>query len=271
MNKIEKYLKEGTKEEKQRALYWLTTFGIQSVVNLKPSDDFCQIIERHIKGERDIKQIHQDTHDYYHEKHVKSGKQGRHEESDKVSVRIMELLETPRCELSVDDFSSTHHHMFHGIYHNSGKLREHPASKKEWVLSDASVLYPSSDGIRQYLDYLFAIERDIDYSRLSRTHQLRCYCSFIAKLFMINAFQFANTRTAFVYALQYLLSRGFTLRNDTFFREAWYFRNAIIRACYTNMHQGIYPTTEFMEMFLGNLFYDEDNELRNHRMIIKGE
>ena len=71
--------------------------------------------------------------------------------------------------------------------------------------------------------------------------------------------------------MKYLMSLGYEIQNDTFFREAWYFRNAIIRACYTNMHQGIYPTTEYMEMFLGNLFFNEENELRNHRMVIRGE
>lgn len=271
MNPIEKYLQGSNEEAKKRALAWLTVFGIQSVVSLKPSDDFCHIIARHIEGERDINQIHQDTHDYYHKQHAHTSKLGKHEEADKVSVRIMELLEEPRCELSIEDFSRTHRHMFHGIYHDSGKLREHPASKKEWVLSNASVLYPKSETIRQYLEYLFAIEREIDYSKLSRAHKLRSYSSFIAKLFMINAFHYANTRTAFVYALQYLLSRGYTICNDTFYREAWYFRNAIVRACYTNMHQGIYPTTEYMEMFLSNLLHDEENELRNHRMMIKGE
>ena len=52
---------KGNKEEKERALLWLTTFGIQSVVNLKPSEDFFAIIKRHIEGECDINQIHLDT------------------------------------------------------------------------------------------------------------------------------------------------------------------------------------------------------------------
>ncbi len=273
MTQIEKYATSRNKEEKERALLWLTTFGIQSVVNLKPSEDFFAIIKRHIEGECDINQIHLDTREYYHQAHrnANSSKLGHHEEADKVSVRIVELLEERKCSLTMEDFSHTHRHMFHGIYHDSGKLREHPASKKEWVLSNSSVLYPSSDLIADYLDRLFSKEREINYNHLSSSHRLHCYSEFIAKLFMINAFHYANTRTAFVYAMQYMLSRGYHIANDTFYREAWYFRNAIIRACYTNMHQGIYPTTQFMEMFMGNLFLDEENELRNHRMMIKGE
>lgn len=273
MTQIEKYATSRNKEEKERALLWLTTFGIQSVVNLKPSEDFFAIIKRHIEGECDINQIHLDTREYYHQAHrnANSSKLGHHEEADKVSVRIVELLEEHKCSLTMEDFSHTHRHMFHGIYHDSGKLREHPASKKEWVLSNSSVLYPSSDLIADYLDHLFSKEREINYNHLSSSHRLKCYSEFIAKLFMINTFHYANTRTAFVYAMQYMLSRGYHIANDTFYREAWYFRNAIIRACYTNMHQGIYPTTQFMEMFMGNLFLDEENELRNHRMMIKGE
>lgn len=273
MTQIEKYANSRNKKEKERALCWLTTFGIQSVVSLKPSEDFLDIIKRHIEGRCDIQQIHLDTREYYHQVHHRShsGELAHHEEADKVSVRIMELLEQHECGLSAENFSKTHRHMFHGIYHDSGKLRERPASKKEWVLSNSSVLYPSSDLIGDYLDRLFSIERAINYSQLSSSHRLHSYSSFIARLFMINAFHYANTRTAFVYAMQYMLSRGYQFKNDTFYREAWYFRNAMIRACYTNMHQGIYPTTEYMVMFLGNLFHDEDNELRNHRMVIKGE
>ncbi len=273
MKQIEQYIESRDKEKRERALYWLTTFGIQSVVNLKPSEDFCDIVKRHIEGKCDISQIHLDTREYYQQAHRRSNssKLERCEEADKVSVRIMELLEEKHCDLSIEDFSKTHRHMFHGIYHDSGKLRDHPSSKKEWVLSNSSVLYPKSEIISPYLDQLFSIEREINYGNLSRAHRLHSYCVFISKLFMINAFHYANTRASFVYAMQYMLSRGYQFANDTFYREAWYFRNAIIRACYTNMHQGIYPTTEYMEMFMGNLFHDEDNELRNHRMVIKGD
>jgi hypothetical protein len=64
---------------------------------------------------------------------------------------------------------------------------------------------------------------------------------------------------------------GYHLQNDTFAKEAWYFRNAILRASYANMHQGIFPTTQYMVMFLGNLLLNEENELRNHRMVTRGE
>ena len=273
MLKIEKYLSSRNRQEREYCYLWLTSFGIQSVVGLKPSEDLASIISRHIEGEIDIHRTRQDVHDFYHTYHRETGDHNMHrdEEADKVAVRIVETLLADDFELSLKNYSQTHHHLFHGMYHNSGELRVKPFSKKEWVLGDTTILYPKPDNLEAQLNFLFDSERCVDYSKLSNYHKLKRYCQFIANLMMLNAFHHANSRAVFVYALKYLFSRGYRLQNDTFYREAWYFRNAIIRACYTNMHQGIYPTTKFMEMFLGNLLLNEDNELKNHRMMIKGE
>ena len=272
MSQFDKYLKKNNSEEKKYCLYWLTSFGIQSVVNLKPSEFLLDLIVRHIEGEIDLKRVQTSINEHYHRLRKEEDQKGHHTfEADKVSARIVELFFNPHFNLSLDGFKETHHHMFHGIYAHSGELRQHPASKKEWVLGNSSVLYPKAEEIEEHMNYLFETERNFDYSHLSRKHKLRHFCDFISKLFIYNTFQYANSRVAFVYAMQYMLSKGYEFSNDTFFREAWYFRNAIIRASYTNMHQGIYPTTEYMEMFLDNLFFDADNELRNHRMVIKGE
>ena len=47
----------------------------------------------------------------------------------------------------------------------------------------------------------------------------------------------------------------------TFAENAWYFRNALVRANYTNLQKGIHETTEYLEAFLRNLLLDEKNEL----------
>ena len=264
MQNFEKYLKKEHSEEKRYCLMWMTAFGIQSVVNLKPSDFLLDLITRH--------KVKSSINDHYYRLRKEGDEHWRHFfESDKVSSRIVELFLCPKFDLSFEGFKETHHHLFHSIYAHSGELRQHPASTKEWVLANVSVLYPEADDIKRHMDYLFETERHFDYSQLSKSHKLRHFCDFISKLFIYNTFQYANSRVAFVYAMQYMLSKGYEFANDTFYREAWYFRNAIIRASYTNMHQGIYPTTEYMEMFLENLFFDADNELRNHRLVIRGE
>ena len=56
----------------------------------------------------------------------------------------------------------------------------------------------------------------------------------------------------------------------TFAENAWYFRNALVRANYTNLQTGIHETTEYLEAFLRNLLLDEKNELHNRNLHISG-
>lgn len=63
---------------------------------------------------------------------------------------------------------------------------------------------------------------------------------------------------------------GFEATNDIFAENAWYFRNALVRANYTNLQKGIYETTEYLETFLRNLLLNEQNELHSRNMHISG-
>ena len=58
------------------------------------------------------------------------------------------------------------------------------------------------------------------------------------------------------------------MNNDIFAENAWYFRNALVRANYTNLKKDVYETTEFLELFLRNLLLGENNELKNRKMHI---
>ena len=58
--------------------------------------------------------------------------------------------------------------------------------------------------------------------------------------------------------------------NDIFAENAWYFRNALVRANYTDLQKGIHETTEYLEVFLRNLLLNEKNELHNRNMHISG-
>ena len=52
--------------------------------------------------------------------------------------------------------------------------------------------------------------------------------------------------------------------------NAWCFRNALVRANYTNLQKGIHETTEYLEVFLRNLLLNEQNELQNRNLHISG-
>lgn len=67
-----------------------------------------------------------------------------------------------------------------------------------------------------------------------------------------------------------LRTLGFDVTNDIFAENAWYFRNALVRANYNDLKNGVHETTEYLELFLRNLLLDEKNELHNRTMHISG-
>ena len=73
-----------------------------------------------------------------------------------------------------------------------------------------------------------------------------------------------------MFFIKYLRTLGFSATNDIFAENAWYFRNALVRANYTNLQKGIHETTEYLEAFLRNLLLNEKNELRNRNLHISG-
>lgn len=68
--------------------------------------------------------------------------------------------------------------------------------------------------------------------------------------------------------IQYLKTFGFHVNNDAFEKNAWFFRNALVRANYNDLQKGVHSTTKFLEMFFGNLLLGTNHELKNRYMHI---
>ena len=93
---------------------------------------------------------------------------------------------------------------------------------------------------------------------------------FISGLWQIHIFGEGNTRTTAVFFIKYLSTLGFSVINDIFAENVWYFRNALVRVNYTNLQKGIHETTEYLEAFLRNLLLNEKNEFHNRNLHISG-
>lgn len=93
---------------------------------------------------------------------------------------------------------------------------------------------------------------------------------FVSGLWQIHIFGEGNTRTTAVFFIKYLRTLGFNATNDIFAENAWYFRNALVRANYNNLRKGIHETTDYLELFLENLLCDEHHELRNRALHVRG-
>ena len=157
-----------------------------------------------------------------------------------------------------------------GIYKHAGKIRDYNITKKEWVLDGATVIYGSASELRATLEYDFSQEKNFSYKYLSMDEIIHHLAVFISNLWQIHIFGEGNTRTTAVFFIKYLRILGFSATNDIFAENAWYFRNALVRANYTNLQKGIHETTEYLEVFLRNLLLNEKNELHNRNLHISG-
>ena len=194
----------------------------------------------------------------------------RTEEADKVSSRIAEILSETAFSFSPNEYISIHRKLFQGIYKHAGKIRDYNITKKEWVLDGATVMYGSASELRATLEYDFSQEKDFSYKGLSMDEIIHHLAVFISRLWQIHIFGKGNTRTTAVFFIKYLRTLGFSATNDIFAENAWYFRNALVRANYTNLQKGIHETTEYLEAFLRNLLLNEKNELHNRNLHISG-
>ena len=116
------------------------------------------------------------------------------------------------------------------------------------------------------IQYDFDVEKRFNYARLSMDETIEHLAIFIANLWQIHVFEEGNTRTTAVFAIKYLRSLGFDVTNDTFAKNAWYFRNALVRANYTNVQKGIYEDRTYLVRFLRNLLLGESNSLNNKEL-----
>ena len=62
---------------------------------------------------------------------------------------------------------------------------------------------------------------------------------------------------------------GFHVANEVFAKNAWYFRNSLVRANYRDVKNGVHEDMSFLEAFLRNLLMGEQNELKNRYMHIR--
>ena len=237
---------------------------------LKPSKYLIDTAIQNIEGKITMKEAQNLIDSYYEERPVHLSDDERTEEADKVSLRIAEILSEIAFSFSPNEYIAIHRKLFQGIYTHAGKIRDYNITKKEWVLDGATVMYGSASELRATLEYDFSQEKDFSYKGLSMDEIIHHLAVFISRLWQIHIFGEGNTRTTAVFFIKYLRTLGFAATNDIFAENAGYFRNALVRANYTNLQKGIHETTEYLELFLRNLLLNEQNELQNRNLHISG-
>ena len=267
---FKEYLKESEPDKAYKGYAWSTAIGLQAVDGFKPSKYLIDTAIQNIEGKITMKEAQSLIDSYYKEKPYHLFDDERTEEADKVSFHIAEILSETAFSFSPNEYISIHRKLFQGIYKHAGKIREYNITKKEWVLDGASIMYGSASELRATLEYDFSQEKEFSYKGLSMNGIIHHLAIFISRLWQIHIFGEGNTRTTAVFFIKYLRTLGFSTINDVFAENAWYFRNALVRANYTNLQKGIRETTEYLEVFLRNLLLNEKNELHNENLHISG-
>ncbi len=266
---FKEYIKQSEPNKRDKGYAWSTAIGLQAVDGLEPSEQLVKTAIENIEGYITMEDAERRINSYY-ETISKKEEDDRTEEADKVSVRIASILSEKAFTFSPSEYIGIHKKLFYGIYRHAGKIRDYNITKKEWVLEGETVLYGNATELRQTLEYDFEQEKRFSYKGLSQDEIIVHLAHFISRLWQIHIFGEGNTRTTAVFFIKYLRSLGYDATNDIFAENSWYFRNALVRANYTNLKKNIHETTVYLEKFIKNLLLGETNELKNRYLHING-
>ena len=265
---FDEYIRQGEPGKRESAYAWSTAIGLQAVDGLRTSAYLNELARRNIEGEISIDEVGRLLDNYYESKTTREADDDDKEEADKASKNIKQILSVKTFDFSTNGYISLHRRIFDGVLLRAGKIRDYDITKKEWILKGDTVNYLNWEDLRRALDYDIAQEKAFDFTRLTLEEFVRHLCLFVSGLWQIHAFGEGNTRTTAVFTIQYLRSLGFNVDNDLFAKHSWYFRNALVRANYSNYEKKITRDTSFLEKFFRNLLMGESHELKNRYMVI---
>ena len=265
---LSEYIRQGEPDRAEKSEAWQTAIGLQDVDGLKTSDYLLETAKEHIEGKIDIAAAQRRIESYYEQRSDRRQTEADTKDADIVSARIAELLGEKTFQFSPAEWQSIHRRLFEGVFDHAGKIRTYNITKKEWVLKGETVTYASCDSIRETLDYDFRQEKQFSYVGLSTGDAVRHIAKFTAGIWQIHPFGEGNTRATAVFIIKYLRTFGFTVSNDVFADNSWYFRNALVRANYNDLTSGVHATTKYLERFFENLIKGKHNELKNRAMHI---
>lgn len=263
---LTEYIIQGEAKQKEKSLIWKTAIGLQDVDHLSTSEYLLQTAKDHIEGKIDIDSVQTRINSYYETRTDR-----KTEEADKVSVRIVKILDEKAFQFSPTEFITIHRRLFEGILPHAGKIRNYNITKKEWILNGETVIYSSYNNIYETLEYDFKTEKAFSYKDLSLDKIIEHIVDFTSNIWQIHPFGEGNTRTTAIFIIKYLNTLGFKIGNEVFANHSWYFRNSLVRANYNDFSKGIHSTNKYLTLFFENLMLNKNFELKNRYLHIDYE
>ena len=263
---LEEYIKQGEPDQIEKSEAWQAAIGLQAVDGLKTSAYLLDTAKEHIEGKVSIDEAQKRIQSYYEQRTDRTEIENDTKEADIVSVRIAKLLGEKAFQFSPAEWLTIHRRLFEGVFTHAGQIRQYNITKKEWVLKGDTVTYAAWNSIKDTLDYDFATEKQFSYEGLSVERCVKHLAKFASDIWQIHPFCEGNTRATAVFIIKYMKTFGFKVNNDAFEKNSWYFRNALVRANYNDLQNGVHATTKFLELFFSNLILGTEYELKNRYM-----
>ena len=263
---LEEYIKQGEPDQIEKSEAWQAAIGLQAVDGLKTSAYLLDTAKEHIEGKVSIDEAQKRIQSYYEQRTDRTEIENDTKEADIVSVRIAKLLGEKAFQFSPAEWLTIHRRLFEGVFTHAGQIRQYNITKKEWVLKGDTVTYAAWNSIKDTLDYDFATEKQFSYEGLSVERCVKHLAKFASDIWQIHPFCEGNTRATAVFMIKYMKTFGFKVNNDAFEKNYWYFRNALVRANYNDLQNGVHATTKFLELFFSNLILRTEYELKNRYM-----
>ncbi len=270
LNKI-KYEKIGeTEVSKERQLNWNVAFGLQAVDNLIPSKYMVDLATENIIGNKSYDIVEKEVKEYY-EKADKEKINKNERQADEVSLRIVKILNDKAFTFNYLTLKQYHKKLFENINIGIdekyiGEFRDYNITKKEPILNGETVQYADYSMIEQTLKYDFEEEEKQKYIEKTDKEKLDRICTFTAHIWQVHPFGEGNTRTTAIFIQKYLNSKGFDINNELFKDNSIYFRNALVRANYSNISKGIEEDKKYLILFFENLLLNKQNKLDNSEL-----
>ena len=263
---LEEYIKQGEPDQIEKSEAWQAAIGLQAVDGLKTSAYLLDTAKEHIEGKVSIDEAQKRIQSYYEQRTDRTEIENDTKEADIVSVRIAKLLGEKAFQFSPAEWLTIHRRLFEDVFPHAGQIRQYNITKKEWVLKGDTVTYAAWNSIKDTLDYDFATEKQFSYEGLSVERCVKHLAKFASDIWQIHPFCEGNTRATAVFMIKYMKTFGFKVNNDAFEKNSWYFRNALVRANYNDLQNGVHATTKFLELFFSNLILGTEYELKNRYM-----
>lgn len=262
---FKKYLQHGTPDQSARSAMWLAAAGLQDVDALEPSEPMLRIALECIRDDLDLNKAEKKILSYYRWHRCRTEDERELYEADLVSLHIVKILSDPYFEFSPRMLLWIHQNLFAGIYDFAGKIRTYDISKREWALNGDTVSYSPCESIADRINYLFYQESQSSYAGSTAQDLIEHIAGFTSYLWITHPYGEGNTRSTSIFLIKYLAWLGYRTDITVYADNSWFFRNALVRANYSNA-EGVQPDYSFLYAFLSNLLLGTDYPLRNREL-----